>query len=99
MTLGDLRQEHLDYWLAEGSSQRARIRIFIAWAARSAGCGRAGRAHDRYRRLRSRSRYRARLRRRAGPADHRPMPAFAGAGYCRRTRRTSSSRPTSRGLF
>jgi len=34
MTLGDLRQEHLDYWLAEGSSQRARIRIFILWAAR-----------------------------------------------------------------
>ncbi|MFZ2112687.1 MAG: hypothetical protein WAU77_03010 [Solirubrobacteraceae bacterium] len=34
MTLGDLRQEHLDYWLAEGSSQRMRIRIFIAWAAR-----------------------------------------------------------------
>lgn len=34
MTLGDLRQEHLDYWLAEGSSQRARIRIFIIWAAR-----------------------------------------------------------------
>jgi hypothetical protein len=32
--LEDLRQEHLDYWLAEGSSQRARIRIFIAWAAR-----------------------------------------------------------------
>lgn len=34
MTLGDLRQEHLDYWLAEGPSQRTRIRIFIAWAAR-----------------------------------------------------------------
>lgn len=34
MTLGDLRQEHLDYWLAEGSIQRTRIRIFIAWAAR-----------------------------------------------------------------
>jgi dsDNA-binding SOS-regulon protein len=34
MTLGDLRQEHLDYWLAEGSSQRTRIRIFIIWAAR-----------------------------------------------------------------
>ncbi|MGC2372593.1 MAG: hypothetical protein WA484_01845 [Solirubrobacteraceae bacterium] len=34
MTLGDLRQEHLDYWLTEGSSQRTRIRIFIAWATR-----------------------------------------------------------------
>jgi dsDNA-binding SOS-regulon protein len=34
MTLDDLRQEHLDHWLAEGSSQHARIRIFIAWAAR-----------------------------------------------------------------
>jgi hypothetical protein len=34
MTLADLHQEHLDYWLAEGSSERTRIRIFIAWAAR-----------------------------------------------------------------
>jgi len=27
MTLADLRQEHLDYWLVEGSSERTRIRI------------------------------------------------------------------------
>jgi hypothetical protein len=34
LTLADLQQEHVDYWLAQGSTQRARIRIFLAWAAR-----------------------------------------------------------------
>ncbi|MGO9320247.1 MAG: hypothetical protein ACLQBY_05535 [Solirubrobacteraceae bacterium] len=32
MTLQELRQEHLDFWLAEGSTQRTRIRTFILWA-------------------------------------------------------------------
>ncbi len=32
MTLPDLRQEHLDYWLADGSSQRPRVSTFILWA-------------------------------------------------------------------
>lgn len=34
LTLRDLRQEHLDTWLAEGASTRRRQRAFIAWAAR-----------------------------------------------------------------
>lgn len=34
MTLQELRQEHLDFWLAEGSTQRTRIRAFILWARR-----------------------------------------------------------------
>lgn len=32
--LQDLRQEHLDFWLAEGSTQRTRIRTFVLWARR-----------------------------------------------------------------
>lgn len=34
MTLRDLRQEHLDRWLAEGATTRRRIRAFLAWARR-----------------------------------------------------------------
>ena len=34
LTLQELHQEHLDYWLAEGSTQRTRIRTFILWARR-----------------------------------------------------------------
>lgn len=34
LTLRDLRQEHLDTWLAEGASTRRRQRAFIAWARR-----------------------------------------------------------------
>jgi len=34
MTLQELRQEHLDHWLAEGPTQRIRIRTFILWARR-----------------------------------------------------------------
>jgi hypothetical protein len=34
LALKDLRQEHLDYWLSEGSSQRRRLRAFIVWAVR-----------------------------------------------------------------
>lgn len=34
LTLRDLRQEHLDRWLAEGASTRRRQRAFIAWARR-----------------------------------------------------------------
>jgi hypothetical protein len=34
MTLRDLRQEHLDRWLADGSTYRRRIRAFLAWARR-----------------------------------------------------------------
>ena len=34
MTLRDLRQEHLDRWLADGSTHRRRIRAFLTWARR-----------------------------------------------------------------
>jgi len=34
LTLQELRQEHLDFWLAEGSTQRTRIRTFVLWARR-----------------------------------------------------------------
>jgi hypothetical protein len=34
MTLRDLRQEHLDRWLADGPTTRRRIRAFLAWARR-----------------------------------------------------------------
>jgi hypothetical protein len=30
----DLRQEHLDFWLAEGSTHRRRVRAFITWTVR-----------------------------------------------------------------
>ena len=30
--LAELRQEHLDWWLAEGPSECHRIRVFLAWA-------------------------------------------------------------------
>jgi hypothetical protein len=33
--LGELRQELLDRWLAEGSSARRRVRAFVRWAARA----------------------------------------------------------------
>lgn len=32
--LTELRQEHLDCWLAEGTSESHRIRVFLAWAVR-----------------------------------------------------------------
>jgi hypothetical protein len=34
MTLPDLHQDHLDYWLTDGSSQRPRVSTFILWATR-----------------------------------------------------------------
>jgi hypothetical protein len=34
MTLHDLRQEHLDRWLADGSTYRRRVRAFLTWARR-----------------------------------------------------------------
>ena len=34
LALRDLRQEHLDVWLADGASTRRRLRDFIKWAAR-----------------------------------------------------------------
>jgi hypothetical protein len=34
MTLRDLRQEHLDRWLADGSTHRRRIHSFLVWARR-----------------------------------------------------------------
>jgi hypothetical protein len=34
MTLRDLRQEHLDRWLADGPTTRRRIRAFLTWARR-----------------------------------------------------------------
>ena len=34
MGLEELRQEQLDFWLAEGSTQRTRIRAFLLWARR-----------------------------------------------------------------
>jgi hypothetical protein len=34
LTLARLRQEHLDRWLAEGSSSTASVRPFLRWAAR-----------------------------------------------------------------
>lgn len=34
VALKDLRQEHLDFWLDEGSTQRTRIRTFILWVRR-----------------------------------------------------------------
>jgi hypothetical protein len=34
MTLRDLRQEHLDCWLADGSSTQRRIRAFLDWGRR-----------------------------------------------------------------
>lgn len=34
MTLRDLRQQHLDRWIAEGSTYRRRVRAFLAWARR-----------------------------------------------------------------
>lgn len=34
MTLRDLRQEHLDRWIADGSTYHRRIRAFLAWARR-----------------------------------------------------------------
>ena len=34
LALRDLRQEHLDAWLADGASTRRRLRDFITWAAR-----------------------------------------------------------------
>jgi hypothetical protein len=34
LTLGQLRQEHLDQWLEEGSSSTASIRPFLRWATR-----------------------------------------------------------------
>lgn len=34
MTLRDLRQEHLDHWIADGSTYRRRIRAFLTWTRR-----------------------------------------------------------------
>ncbi len=34
LTLQELRQEQLDFWLAEGSTERTRIRTFLLWARR-----------------------------------------------------------------
>ena len=34
MTLRDLRQEHIDRWLADGATTRRRIRAFLSWARR-----------------------------------------------------------------
>lgn len=34
MTLRDLRQEHVDRWLADGATTRRRIRAFLTWARR-----------------------------------------------------------------
>jgi protein-disulfide isomerase-like protein with CxxC motif len=34
MTLRELRQEHLDRWIADGSTYRRRVRAFLAWARR-----------------------------------------------------------------
>lgn len=34
LALEDLRQEHLDRWLAEGPEHRKKVRAFIRWAAR-----------------------------------------------------------------
>lgn len=35
IALHDLHQEHLDYWLADGSGDRRRVRAFIVWAVRT----------------------------------------------------------------
>lgn len=35
LALQDLHQEHLDYWLADGSGDRRRVRAFIVWAVRA----------------------------------------------------------------
>jgi len=34
LTLAELRQEHLEWWLAQGADHRKRIRAFITWPAR-----------------------------------------------------------------
>jgi hypothetical protein len=34
LALKDLRQEHLDYWLADGTGYRRRVRAFIVWTVR-----------------------------------------------------------------
>jgi hypothetical protein len=37
LTLAELRQDTLDAWIAAGASTRRRVRLFLAWAARTGG--------------------------------------------------------------